>query len=96
MPVATTLPVKNVVIRYPPPPPTDEVEEGYQLLELPAETLKALEKSNEPIRSVLTVHPRVPAISLMNTMFTLWYPLSSLRVDHLLEVCEGKLLIWDL
>lgn len=52
MPVATTLPAKNVVVRYPPPPPTDEVEEGYQLLELPAEILKALEKSKEPIRSV--------------------------------------------
>lgn len=50
MPVATTLPAKNVVIRYAPPPPTDEVEEGYQLLELPAEILKALEKSKEPIR----------------------------------------------
>lgn len=54
MPVATTLPAKNVVIRYAPPPPTDEVEEGYQLLELPAEILKSLEKSKEPIRSVST------------------------------------------
>ena len=46
MPIATTLPANNVTLRYP-PHRVDEGGEGileeYQLLELPAEILKAVE-----------------------------------------------------
>ena len=49
--VAALLPGKNVTLRYP-PRRTDEtgqkeIEESYQLLELPPEILKAVEKSDE-------------------------------------------------
>lgn len=50
MPIATTLPQSNVTLRFPPrrlDADGNEAEESYQLLELPAEILKAVEKSNE-------------------------------------------------
>ncbi|KAK8858758.1 hypothetical protein IAR55_002987 [Kwoniella newhampshirensis] len=54
MPIATTLPARNVTLRFPPSTSTDsrdlreddgedEVEETYQLLELPPEILKQVE-----------------------------------------------------
>jgi hypothetical protein len=52
MAIATKLPEKNVVLRFPPERASDVIEESYQLLEIPAEILKSLEKSNEPISSV--------------------------------------------
>jgi hypothetical protein len=52
MAIATKLPEKNVVLRFPPERSSDVIEESYQLLEIPAEILKSLEKSNEPISSV--------------------------------------------
>ena len=44
MPIATTLPTRNVTVRFPPDPgPSAIQEESYQLLELPAEILKQVE-----------------------------------------------------
>jgi sister chromatid cohesion protein DCC1 len=57
MAIATKLPEKNVVIRYPPDRSSDVVEESYQLLEIPLEILKSLESSStkEPIPSVVSL-----------------------------------------
>jgi hypothetical protein len=52
MAIATKLPQNNVVIRFPPPATDDVIEESYQLLELPLEILKSLEKAKEPMSSV--------------------------------------------
>ena len=49
MAIATKLPQNNIVVRFPPERADEVIEEAYQLLELPAEILKSLEKSNEPI-----------------------------------------------
>lgn len=50
MPIATTLPQKNVVVRFAPAPEETEVEESYQLLEVPAEILKTIETTKQPLR----------------------------------------------
>jgi len=52
MPIATTLPANNVTLRFPPhrlDRDGAEVEESYQLLELPAEILKAVEKGTATV-----------------------------------------------
>lgn len=54
MPVATSLPAKNVIIRFPPGREESDgaahgVDETYQLLELPSEILKAVESSQKPL-----------------------------------------------
>jgi hypothetical protein len=51
MAIATKLPQNNVVIRFPPARNDDVIEESYQLLEIPPEILKSLEKTKEPISS---------------------------------------------
>jgi hypothetical protein len=51
MAIATKLPQNTVVIRFPPARNDDVIEESYQLLEIPPEILKSLEKSKEPISS---------------------------------------------
>jgi hypothetical protein len=51
MAIATKLPQNNVVIRFPPARTDDVIEESYQLLEIPPEILKSLEKSKKPISS---------------------------------------------
>lgn len=51
MAIATKLPQNNVVIRFPPARTDDVIEESYQLLEIPPEILKSLEKTKEPISS---------------------------------------------
>jgi hypothetical protein len=60
MPIATTLPARNVILRFPPPTTAItriddyeakvEIDESYMLLELPSEILKQVEggKSGEP------------------------------------------------
>ena len=47
MPVTTILPTKSVTLRYPPKSSVEDVEESYQLLELPAEIMKKVEQSEE-------------------------------------------------
>jgi hypothetical protein len=52
MPIATTLPANKVILRFPPRRLEDngeEVEESYQLLELPAEILKAVEQGTTTV-----------------------------------------------
>jgi hypothetical protein len=51
MAIATKLPEKNVVLRYPPDRASDVIEESYQLLEIPLEIIKSLElaSSKDPI-----------------------------------------------
>lgn len=56
MPIATTLPANNVTLRFPPrrlEETGEEVEESYQLLELPAEILKAVENGSKTVPYVL-------------------------------------------
>ena len=56
MPIATTLPANNVTLRFPPrrlEETGEEVEESYQLLELPAEILKAVENGSKTVPCVL-------------------------------------------
>jgi hypothetical protein len=60
MPIGTTLPARNVILRFPPPTTAItriddyeakvEIDESYMLLELPPEILKQVEggKSGEP------------------------------------------------
>ncbi|ORY25957.1 sister chromatid cohesion protein Dcc1 [Naematelia encephala] len=65
MPIATTLPSSSIVLRYPTTSTsTPEViqEESYQLLELPAEILKAVEKSSEPFPLTIKGRPNDDAV----------------------------------
>lgn len=43
MPIATSLPSRNVTLRY----PAELLEENYQLLELPADILKQIEGKSD-------------------------------------------------
>lgn len=61
MPATTTLPSKNIIIRFPPGriinnDGTPIVEENYQLLELPNEILKSIESTKTPLSLVSTRH----------------------------------------
>jgi hypothetical protein len=55
MAIATKLPANNIVVRFPPERADEIIEETYQLLEIPAEILKSLEKSTKPISYVVLV-----------------------------------------
>lgn len=54
MAIPGSLPEKNVVIRFP-PSSTAVAEESYKLLELPAEILKQVESSRQPLPYVVHI-----------------------------------------
>jgi sister chromatid cohesion protein DCC1 len=67
MPIATTLPQNNVTLRFPPrrlDREGNEEEESYQLLELPPEILKAVEKSDSVFPSAAPTACRLMELTL--------------------------------
>ncbi|KAL7423046.1 Ctf8p and Ctf18p associating protein [Cryptotrichosporon argae] len=61
MPIATTLPESNVVLRFPPAAAID-ADEAYQLLELPAEILKRVEGASAPLPLTIKGRPNDDAV----------------------------------